>query len=137
MTLCPRLRRALPSELPKVPGRERIHRAHLAFPFLCASRRGVCEGPEVGEGVETAVDAQRVPGAALLGCWESGRDARIHGQADVALMNSDEDGLEEVVAQIGLGLMVSQTRVSSRTRGPTGTARGRRWSLCVRRTSGD
>ena len=72
-------------------------------------RCGVDDGPDVGERVEPAVDAQRVPGTvALLLRWESGRDSWVHRQAHLAVVDADEDDLIEIVALVRLRMMIIQ-----------------------------
>ncbi|MET7608521.1 hypothetical protein ABZS96_40275 [Streptomyces avermitilis] len=73
--------------------------------MLCS---GIGDGTDMGEPVEPAVDTERVPGAVLLSSGESGCHARVHRQIDVAIVDAYEDHLIEVVAQIGLRLMVVQ-----------------------------
>jgi hypothetical protein len=66
-------------------------------------RCGADDGPDVGERVEPAVDAQCLPGAvALLLRGESGRDPWVHRQAYLAVVEADEDDLIEIVTLVRL-----------------------------------
>ena len=86
----------------EVSAGERFDGARTAFAITGMLCSGIGDGTDMGEPVEPAVDTKRVPGAVLLSSEESGCHARVHRQIDVAIVDTYEDHLIEVVAQIGL-----------------------------------
>ncbi len=87
---------------PDIANGQRLGGAVAAF----AARRvslALGERPDVDEGVERPVDAERVPGAVLLADGETGRDPGVDGQADLAVFGVDQDHLHGARAARGFG----------------------------------